>query len=540
VPKARIGDIELYYEVHGQGTPLVLIQGLGVPATAWYPQVPAFAARHRVIVLDNRGAGRSDQPYGDYTIAQMAQDVAGLLDHLQIPRAHILGLSLGGLIAQEFALSYPDRVHGLILVGTYPGGPEYLEATAQMWRERLNVAGLTLEQICRQALEWGTTAAFQENHPDEVERFIRLRVELPASGHGFQGQFRAGAAFDARDRLPQLRCPTLILHGTEDRVVPPRFAEQLARLIPGSRLEWIQGTGHLPFLEAPAVFNEAVLRFLAHVEKPAGALGAQSDPAKPAHPALGIVAAGSRPLAGKVALVTGGARGIGRAIARALAAAGASVVVNDLQAPPDVEALLAELAAHGGTPRFVAANVSRYEDVERMRDEVVAAYGGLDILVNNAGITRDAFFTKMTLEQWHAVIDVNLHGVFYCCKAFVDAMIGRGWGRIVNISSLVGQTGNLGQANYAAAKAAVIGLTQTLARELIRYGITVNAVAPGFIDTAMVAAIPDKVKDKILAGIPAGRLGQPEEIAAAVAFLASPAADYITGQVLAVNGGARM
>ena len=268
MPRARIGDIQLYYEVHGHGTPLVLLQGLGLPATAWYPQVPAFAARHQVIVLDNRGAGRSDQPYGDYTVAQMAQDVAGLLDHLQIPRAHVLGLSLGGLIAQEFALSYSGRVHGLVLVGTHPGGPEYLQATGKMWREQLKVAGLTLEQIYRRALVWATTTAFRENHPDEVERFIRLRVELPPSGHGFQGQFRAGAAFDARNRLPRLRCPTLILHGTEDRVVPPRLAEQLARLIPESRLEWIQGTGHLPCLEAPAVFNKAVLRFLAEVEKP--------------------------------------------------------------------------------------------------------------------------------------------------------------------------------------------------------------------------------------------------------------------------------
>jgi len=523
MPKARVGGIELYYEVHGEGTPLVLIHGLGMPATTWYRQVPAFAARHQVIVLDNRGAGRSDQPYEGYSIHRMAQDVVELLDHLNIPRAHILGLSLGGLIAQELALSWPERVHGLILACTYPGGPEYLEATNEMWRERLNVAGMSVEQVFRMALEWGTTAKFRETHPDEVERFVRLRVELPGSGHGFQGQFQAGAAFDARDRLPQLRCPTLVLHGTEDRVVPPRFAEQLARLIPGSRLHWIRGTGHLPFLEKPGAFNEAVLAFLRQVENPAAA------------PLIS-----ERSLAGKVALVTGGARGIGRAIAHALASAGASVVVNDLAPPPDVEDLLDALAAHGGTPRFVAANVSRFEDVERMRDEVVSAYGGLDILVNNAGITRDAFFTKMTLEQWHAVIDVNLHGVFYCCKAFVDAMISRGWGRIVNISSIVGQTGNLGQANYAAAKAAVIGLTQTLARELIRYGITVNAVAPGFVDTAMVAAIPDKVKEKILAGIPAARLAQPEEIAAAVLYLASPAAGYVTGQVLPVNGGARM
>ena len=280
--------------------------------------------------------------------------------------------------------------------------------------------------------------------------------------------------------------------------------------------------------------------------------------------------AGRQPqfLHGKVAVVTGSARGIGWAIARSLAEAGASVVLNDVRDDINADGLLAELAALGGMGendadgpggnapsrgsapsgggpdaprhRFIAADVSKFEDVARLRDEVIAEYGGIDILVNNAGITRDAFFTKMTLEQWHAVIDVNLHGVFYTTKAFIDDMVQRGDGRIVNISSIVGQTGNLGQANYAAAKAAVIGFTQTLARELIRHGITVNAVAPGFVDTPMVAAIPDKVKDKILAGIPAARLARPEEIAAAVRYLVSPDAAYVTGQVLAVNGGAYM
>lgn len=243
----------------------------------------------------------------------------------------------------------------------------------------------------------------------------------------------------------------------------------------------------------------------------------------------------------KVAVVTGGARGIGRAIAHTLAATGAHVVINDVRHDAAADALLEQLAAlGGGQHRFIAADVSRFDEVIRMRDEVAAAYDGVDVLINNAGITRDAFFTNMTLEQWHAVIDVNLHGVFYCCKAFVDAMIHRGGGRIVNISSVVGQTGNIGQANYAAAKAAVIGFTQTLARELIRHHITVNAIAPGFVDTDMVATIPDRVKEKILAGVPAARLAKPEEIAAAVRYLVSPDAGYVTGQVLAVNGGAYM
>lgn len=262
MPTAYIGDIQVYYEVHGQGPPLLLLGGLGMPGTIWYRQVPAFTAHHRVILMDNRGAGRSEQPLGDYTIAQMARDAAGILDVVDAGPTHILGFSLGGFIAQELAFSSPERVRSLILVSTHPGGPEYRQATREQWRERLQVAGLTREQIYRKAMQWSTSAAFRRENPQEVERFVQVRTALPASGRGFQGQFRAAMAFDARDRLPSLRCPVLVIHGTEDEVVPPRFAQDLARRIPGSRLYWIDGAGHLPFLERPLEFNRAVAQFL--------------------------------------------------------------------------------------------------------------------------------------------------------------------------------------------------------------------------------------------------------------------------------------
>lgn len=269
MPTLEVNGVKLHFEQHGppDGPPFVLVQGLGIPSTLWYHQLPAFSSRHRVVIFDNRGAGRSDQPVEGYSVPVMARDVVELLDHLGIAKAHVLGLSLGGLIAQEFALGYPDRVAGLILASTHPGGPEYLEETGQMWRERLDVAGMTLEQIYRDALKWGTTSQFFNDETEEVERFIQARLALPQSPAGFQGQFTAGATFDVRDRLADVQAPTLVLHGMKDEVVPRRFGRYIAERIPGARLHLIEQSGHLPFVERPAEFNAAVLQFLADVER---------------------------------------------------------------------------------------------------------------------------------------------------------------------------------------------------------------------------------------------------------------------------------
>ncbi len=274
-------------------------------------------------------------------------------------------------------------------------------------------------------------------------------------------------------------------------------------------------------------------------------------------------------LEGKVALVTGGSRGIGRAISLRLAEEGADVVINYQSTKEHAEKVsrlvdmiggadeLEKLAMHidGLDSKDKAqefsnlidaidrhsyicqANVSDPEQVNRMRDEVLKEFGKVDILVNNAGIVRDKSFVKMTRDMWEDVLSVNLDGTFYCTKAFIEGMLERKYGRIINISSVIGKMGNFGQANYTASKAGMIGLTKALAKEFAGKGVTVNAIAPGFIETDMVKGVPGEVLDKIVARIPLGRLGKASEVAGTVAYLASQDGDYITGQVIDINGG---
>jgi 3-oxoacyl-(acyl-carrier-protein) reductase len=245
-------------------------------------------------------------------------------------------------------------------------------------------------------------------------------------------------------------------------------------------------------------------------------------------------------LEGKISLVTGGSRGIGKAIVTALADAGADVAFTYQNSKEQAEALAQAISQEGVRCKAYQSNVACPEDMEKTVKQVIADLGPITILVNNAGINRDRSFLKMTRAMWDEVMRVNLDGVFHTTQLAVQGMLGTGWGRIINISSIVGQTGNFGQTNYAATKGAIISFTESLARELARKGVTVNAVAPGFIETDMVSGMPEAAINQVKAMTPMGRLGRPQEIADAVVFLASDRASYVTGQVLGVNGGMYM
>jgi 3-oxoacyl-(acyl-carrier-protein) reductase len=242
-------------------------------------------------------------------------------------------------------------------------------------------------------------------------------------------------------------------------------------------------------------------------------------------------------LEGRTALVTGASRGIGRAIAIALAEEGADVAVNYVANEAAARAVADEILRMGRRAMVAQADVADYPDTFRMAHDILKEFGHVDILVNNAGINSDKTFVKMDHASWRKVLAINLDGVFNCTKVFVDQMIKQEWGRVVNITSVIGQIGNFGQANYAASKAGVAAFTKSLAKELAAKNITVNAVAPGFTETEMVTGIPDKVRNRLLEQIPMRRFGKSEEVGRACVFLCSRDGDYITGAELSINGG---
>jgi pimeloyl-ACP methyl ester carboxylesterase len=263
MPFQTINGIRIYYEEYGQGFPLLLIQGLGYPSGMWFLQTPEFSRHFRTIVFDNRGVGKTDRPDEEYTVALMASDAVELLRGLGITRAHVAGVSLGGYIAQDLALSQPDMVDYLVLMATSCGGPQYLELTKGLWEEVAALAGLPAAEIFRRGMALAATERFVLQHPEWIERSVAIRLEKIQPFYAFQHQSEAAMKFDSRFRAQRIHHPTLILAGSRDRVMPLPLTEELAQKIPGAHLKIFPDAAHLLFLEEANEVNRLILEFLA-------------------------------------------------------------------------------------------------------------------------------------------------------------------------------------------------------------------------------------------------------------------------------------
>jgi pimeloyl-ACP methyl ester carboxylesterase len=262
MPFHRVNGIQIYFEEHGQGEPLLLIQGLGYPSGMWFLQIPALSRHFRTIVFDNRGVGKTDKPDEPYSVPLMASDAAGLLAALGIQKTHVVSVSLGGYIAQELALNHPDRVDRLVLMATSCGSPRYMELTKALWDEIAKLAGLPPEQIIRQGMSFAVTEKFYREHPDWIDRSVAVRMENLQPLYAFTRQSAAAMSFDIRDRAQLIRQPTLILAGAQDRIMPPVLTEELSRKIPQAQFKVFPNAAHLLFLEEADSVNRVLLDFL--------------------------------------------------------------------------------------------------------------------------------------------------------------------------------------------------------------------------------------------------------------------------------------
>ena len=267
MPFQRINGIQIYYEEHGKGDPLLLIQGLGYPSGMWFLLIPDLCRHFRTIVFDNRGVGRSEKPDEEYSVALMASDAALLLQALGIQKTHVLGISLGGYIAQELALQQPNLVDRLVLLATSCGGPEYLKLTKDLWEQVVALAGLPPDDIIRRAMALAAAPTFAQEHPELIERSVAIRLEIPQPLYAFNRQSSAAHSFNSQARVPLISHPTLILAGAQDRVMPLQLTEMLARRVPHARLKVYPDAGHLLFLEKAKEINQAIIEFLLEESK---------------------------------------------------------------------------------------------------------------------------------------------------------------------------------------------------------------------------------------------------------------------------------
>jgi pimeloyl-ACP methyl ester carboxylesterase len=262
MPKTRVNDIELYYEIHGAGDPLVLITGLGYGIWSWFKQIPAFAQKYQVVVFDNRGVGGSDKPDCEYSIKMLADDAYALLKNLGLARAHVLGASMGGFIAQQLALDHPELVKSLILCCTSFGGKNSVLAPWGTWKPLLEIEGLGPDEIIRRGHGLAYSADYAQHHPDEMDNLVKLQLANSVPRYAWLRQFWAGAKFDLESRVAEIKAPTLIMTGSEDLLVPSENSKLLEAKIAGARRATIAGAGHVVFIERAEEFNKIVLDFL--------------------------------------------------------------------------------------------------------------------------------------------------------------------------------------------------------------------------------------------------------------------------------------
>jgi len=261
MPQVKVKGITLYHEIHGRGEPLLLIHGLGYPCEMWFAQLLIFSQEFTTMIFDNRGTGRSEKPDEEYSIRQMAENAIGLLDHLAISSAHIVGVSMGGLIAQEMAIEFPKRIAKLVLLSTHYG-TGYWEATNLLWEETLSVSTGKMEEIIREKLRFSLTPEFYREQWEIINRIVKIRCVNPQPAYAFMRQFEAAKKFDAKERVRKISAPTLVLSGTEDRIVPIELARRLAEQIPNSRFYEIKRASHLAFIERADEVNRLILEFL--------------------------------------------------------------------------------------------------------------------------------------------------------------------------------------------------------------------------------------------------------------------------------------
>ena len=262
MPFLRVNGIQIYFEEHGKGEPLLLIQGLGYPSGMWFLQIPPLSGHFRTIVFDNRGVGKTDKPDEPYSVPLMASDAAGLLGALGVQKAHVVGVSLGGYIAQELALEYPHLVDRLVLLSTSCGGPKYTQLTVAFWGEVATLAGLPPKEIIRRGMALSTSGEFYRANPDLIDRSVSIRMEKLQPLHAFTRQSEAAMKFDNNDRAHRIRCPALILAGAQDRVMPLVLTEELAKKIPHAQFKVFPNAAHLLFLEEADAVNRVIMDFL--------------------------------------------------------------------------------------------------------------------------------------------------------------------------------------------------------------------------------------------------------------------------------------